>query len=336
MCLIHIIYVCHVIFTYVSSKGLRIMNLRHLWVFHVVASTGSITGAAEKLFVSQPVVSRQVRELEARLGLTLLERMPRGVRLTEAGQILQQYADRMFSVQRQAQSVLESLRGLQFGRLKLGASTTIGNYLLPPVLAEFAHRFPEIDVSLEIANTEIIHNRLFEDQIDLGFTEGFPGDGDLVSEVLLRDELVIVAPAGYRFAGKAPVPLAHLCGQPFVMREVGSGTRAVFEEELRAHGDIKLSRVLSIGSPEAVKRAVIAGAGLAVVSYLAVSAELKAGILTRIPVSDMSLKRPLYRVELPYKQPSPALKAFIALLSEAIRSLGESNSSNATGTDCTD
>lgn len=299
------------------------MNLKHLWVFHVVASTGSITAAAERLFVSQPVVSRQIRELEARLGLTLLERMPRGVRLTEAGRILQQYADRMFSLQRQAQSVLESLRGLQSGRLKLGASTTIGNYLLPPVLAEFSRQFPQIDVSLEIANTEIIHTRLFNDQIDLGFTEGFPDDGDLLSEVLLYDELVIVAPGGHPLVGKAPVSLASLCDQSYVMREIGSGTRAVFEEELRTHGDIRPSKILSVGSPEAVKRAVIAGAGLAVVSYLAVSTELKAGILARIPVSDMKLRRPLYRVELPYKKYSPALKAFVALLFESIRDSDE-------------
>lgn len=296
------------------------MNLKHLAVFHAVARTGGISRAAQELYVSQPVVSRQVRELESSLGLILLERMPRGVRLTEAGAILADYAERIFSLSQRAETVLQDLRGLRAGGLHLGASTTIGSYLLPPVLAEFQRRHPGVEVSLEIGNTSVIQRRLLANQIDVGFTEGFADAGELRAEVFMRDELVIIAPADHPLAGGPAVPLASLCGEPCVMREPGSGTRAVLEQVLRERG-LVATPVMSVGSPEAVKRAVMAGIGLAVVSYLTVSAELEASLLAHIPVADLALRRPLHRVQLPHRQHGPALAAFLPLLDEAVRRL---------------
>lgn len=293
------------------------MNLKHLAVFHAVAQAGSISGAAERLFVSQPVVSRQVRELEANLGLALLERMPRGVRLTEAGRMLAEYAGRMFALQHQAEALLKDLRGLRAGQLVLGASMTIGNYLLPPVLAAFQRKHPEVEVSLEVANSEVIHRRVLGDRVDIGFTEGLAEAGDLVGEVFMSDELVVVGSPDHPRADGPPVSVAELCGEPWVMRELGSGTRAVFEESLRERG-LEPSRVMSMGSPEAVKRAVLAGAGLAAVSSLTVSAELDAGLLARLPVSDLELTRALHRIRLPHREHGPALSAFMALLGAAV------------------
>jgi len=155
------------------------------------------------------------------------------------------------------------------------------------------------------------------DQVDVGFTEGLSDGGDLSDEVFMSDELVVIAAPDHPRAGGPPVPLAELCGEPCVMREPGSGTRAVFEEALRERR-IESPRVMSLGSPEAVKRAVMAGAGLAAVSYLTVGAELAAGLLARLPVSDLQLTRPLHRIQLPRRQHGPALAAFMELLTVAV------------------
>lgn len=293
------------------------MNLHHLQVFHAVAQCGSISKASERLRISQPAVSRQVRVLEECLGLSLLDRLPRGVRLTEAGQVLAEYACRLSALEARAEAELKQMRALEAGRLSLGASTTIGNYLLPPVLAHFRDLHPGVEIWMEIGNTEQIQRHLLEDRIDLGFTEGFVEDDELEADVFMHDDLVVIAPPDHPLAGRGPLPLGELCHQPCVMREPGSGTRAVLERILMERG-VQSTPHMTLGSPEAVKRAVQAGAGLAVASYFTVSMELDAGALTRIPVSDALFQRPLHRIQHRQRQMGPATLAFLALLAETV------------------
>lgn len=295
------------------------MNLRHLAVFSAVADTGGVNRAAERLLVSQPAVSRQVRALEDALGVTLLERLPRGVRLTDEGRVLADYARRLFALERQAQAVLSDLRSARVGVLRLGGSMSLGNYLLPGVVARFHRLHPGVEVTLEVGNTEQVLCAVRENRVDIGFVEGAFEKEQFAAELLMRDELVVIAPPGHPLARRGPVELSELCAQACVMREAGSGTRSTLDEFLERAG-VSHSFKLTLGSPEAVKRAVQAGAGLAVASNLTVATELAAGSLVRIPLAGAAMHRMLHRVMLPHKLAGPAARRFLDLLSaEAAR-----------------
>lgn len=183
------------------------MNRNHLALFHAVAETGSITRAAERSRVSQPAVSKQIQELEQALGVRLLERLPRGVRLTEAGTLLAEYASRQAATEREAASALKEFRGLKRGRLAVGASTTIASYLLPPVFGEFHRCHPDIQLRLEIANTREIQHHLMQGVVEVGLTEGVIETEDLDSRVFHQDELVPIAPPAHPLLRKPAVSL---------------------------------------------------------------------------------------------------------------------------------
>lgn len=289
------------------------MNRNHLALFHAVAEAGSVTRAAERLRVSQPAVSKQILELEGALEVRLLERLPRGVRLTEAGRLLSEYARRQNVLEREAARAIEEFRGLKRGRLAVGASTTIAAYLLPPVFGRFHQRHPEIELRLEIANTRDIQRYLLDGVIEIGLTEGVIETEDLDFRVFHQDELVAIARPRHPLLGKRPVAAQELCREPFILREEGSGTRAVVERALAGRG-LSVKPVLSLASTEAIKHCVAAGLGLAIVSRLAIGLELKFGSLAVIPVKDLAIPRPLHLQELHGKDHSPAMKQFLEIL----------------------
>ncbi|HYO09829.1 MAG TPA: LysR substrate-binding domain-containing protein [Tepidisphaeraceae bacterium] len=293
------------------------LNRNHLAVFHAVARAGGFSRAADALMVSQPAVSLQVAELERALGMKLFDRLPRGVRLTEAGRVLSDHAARIAAIEQEARSAMLELKGLKRGRLSVGASQTIGVYLLPEVFGAFSRRHPDVKLDLEIANTDIVQKKLGDGLFDLALTEGFIESEDLEAAVFRQDELVPIAPPEHallkrRGRGK-PVTAAELCREPLILRETGSGTRAVVEHHLAKLG-LSIRPIMSLGSTEAVKRAVASGIGLAIVSRLALETELNAGALAIVPVSDLKIRRPLHRLELRGKERSAATKAFLATL----------------------
>jgi len=292
------------------------MNLKHLAVFHAVARAGSINQASKDIHVTQPAISRQIRLLEDALGVMLFDRLSRGVRLTEAGRVLEGDARRIFALAKQAESSMREIRSLASGHLSLGASTTIGNYLLPPVLARFHAQYPGVDIHLAIGNTDFIQHLLLEDHIAIGLTEGFVEHTELESEVFMHDELFIIAPLNHPLAGKQSADAGDLSSYPFILREEGSGTRAVLERYMRDHSGA-LSHHMVLGSTDAVKSAVRAGAGIAAVSRLAVQSELDLGLLARIDVMDMCLYRSLHLVHHCDRRDSPATRSFVRMLSES-------------------
>jgi DNA-binding transcriptional LysR family regulator len=289
------------------------MNRNHLALFHAVAQAGGISRGAAAARVSQPAVSKQIAELEGALGVRLLERLPRGCRLTEAGKILADHAHRWLSLEQDAVRAIEEYRGLKCGRLAVGASLTIGGYLLPEVLAEFHRRFPDIELQLEIANTQRIQRALLEGSIELGLTEGPLESEDLESTVFFQDELVAIAPTGHPLLKKGRVPIREICREPFILREEGSGTRAVVERALRRNG-LKIKPLLSLASPEAIKNAVAAGMGIAIVSKLIVALELQAGSLGVISLKDLTIQRPLHLQRIRGRSESPAVTKFLEVL----------------------
>jgi len=289
------------------------MNLNHLAIFHAVAEEGSMSRGAERLFISQPAVSKQIKELEAALGVTLLDRLPRGVRLTAAGEVLAGHARRLFAVEADAERAVAELKGLVQGRLTIGASLTIGDYLLPKILGEYRKKYPGIALHLEIANTHVIQQKLLEDALDVGLTEGFVEDGELAAEVFSEDTLVAVVPPGHFLLGKESVTAAEFCREPFLMREPGSGTRAVIERALALQG-IVVTPAMSLGSTEAIKRGVASGLGVAIVSGLALATEIEIGLLRPLALSDLSITRPLHLVRGRGKSAGAAVQAFLDLL----------------------
>jgi DNA-binding transcriptional LysR family regulator len=291
------------------------MNLNHLAIFHAVAQTGSMTLGAERLDISQPAVSKQVQELERYLHVHLFDRIGRRVHLSQAGEILADYARRLFGLAQEAEEAMAEVRALGRGGLRIGASTTIGAYLLPGVVAAFWHRHPGVDLLVEIENTEQVHRRLAGLDLDVGLTEGLVEDEDLDAEVFHRDELVVIAPRGHRLANSPRVPLSALREEPFVLREPGSGTRAV-EERALARLKLPVRVALAMGSTEAIKRVVAEGVGLAIVSRLAVHAECAAGTLAVLPVAGLRIERPLHLVRRKGRRGGPALQAFCAILRE--------------------
>jgi DNA-binding transcriptional LysR family regulator len=289
------------------------MNRNHLALFHTVAQAGSISRGAAMARISQPAVSKQIAELEDALGVRLLERLPRGCRLTEAGRILADYAHRWRSLEQDATRAIEEYRGLKRGRLAVGASLTIGGYLLPGVIAEFHRRFPDIELQLEIANTQDIQRALLEGSVELGLTEGLVESEELESTVFFQDELVAIAPARHPLLQKGPVTVRELCREPLILREEGSGTRAVVERALRRKG-LKIKPFLSMASPEAIKNGVVAGMGVAIVSRLIVAMELQAGSLGVIALKDLTIQRPLHLQRIRGRSQSPALAKFLEVL----------------------
>jgi DNA-binding transcriptional LysR family regulator len=291
------------------------MNLNHLAIFHAVAQAGGMTLGAERLDISQPAVSKQVQELERALGVHLFDRIGRRVHLSQAGEILADYARRLFALAREAEEAMADVRAVERGRLVIGASTTIGTYLLPGVVAAFWRRHPNVELLVEIANTEQVHRRLAGLEFDLGLTEGFVEEGELDAEVFHHDELVVIAAPGHRLTGSHRVPLRAIQEEPFILREPGSGTRAV-EERALARLKLPIRAAMALSSTEAIKRVVAEGVGLAIVSRLAVHAECAAGSVVVLPVVGLRIDRPLHLVRRKGRRDGPALRAFCGVLRE--------------------
>jgi len=276
----------------------------------------SITGAAQALRISQPAVSRQLAEFEAALGTRLVDRLPRGIRPTAAGEMLGERARRIFAEEKAAEREIGELLGLHRGRLAVGASTTIGSYLVPQVFGDFGARHPDVTLELQIDNTHAIQNDVLAGGLDLGLTEGFADAEALDVNVFMHDEMVLIAGpdiAGSPLAGVKSLRAAQLADVPFIVRESGSGTRDVIEAALVERG-IEVRPAMRLGSTEAIKNAVVCGLGVAMVSRLTVALECEIGRLREVEVADLKIRRALHCLSLRGKQPSPAATEFLALL----------------------
>jgi DNA-binding transcriptional LysR family regulator len=293
------------------------VDLQKLRVFVAVAQESNVTRAARRLSLSQPALSKQLAELEESLGTLLFDRLPRGVRLTAAGQLLLGHAERIFAAERAAEAELGELVGLRGGRLSIGASTTIGSYLLPSVLGAFHRAHPAVTLELEIANTTLIQAMVADGRTDLGLTEGVVPGEQFSFEVAHYDQMVAIAAPDHPLAHRKQVRIADLTHTPFIARERGSGTREVIERALAERG-LQIEPAMALGSTEAVKNAVSAGAGVAIVSRLTVELELTSGRLSLLELRDLSLRRELHMVQLRGRRPSPAAEAFIGFLRAAL------------------
>lgn len=292
------------------------MNLYRLRIFLAVARRLSYSRAAEDLFISQPAVSRHVDALEKELGTQLLGQTGNRVYLTESGRLVYSYAQKLFGVEEELDRALAELKHLKRGYLRLGASSTPGIYLLPPVIACFQERYPGVEVSLAVANSREIEERVLRNELDLGFVGAHSRPG-LQVRPYARDRLILIVSPRHPLATQSSATVEQLQSEPFLLREQGSGTRRAFEEELARQG-IGLARAMELNGSEAVKRGVMAGMGLATVSGYSVEVEMRQGLLRTLRVAGLRLERELSILSLKDVRPSAAALAFVALAQKSV------------------
>lgn len=290
------------------------MTLRQLESFFAVARERSFTLAARRLHLSQATLSEHVLELERELGTPLFSRRHRQVVLTEAGRVLEPYVSRIMTTLEGATQAVAELDGLQHGSIVIGASTTPGIYVLPRIIGIFRATYPGIVLSLQIANSRAIEERVRAAQLDLGVVGGHVlGAGERCLTAGLVDELVLIVPPGHAWAKRGTIGAEHLREQPLLMREEGSATRLLTERALQRAG-LECRPVMELDHTEAIKQAVMAGLGVAFVSVHAVRREIAARHLASLRVRGLELRRHFHVIHDEDRPLSGSARAFVSLL----------------------
>jgi DNA-binding transcriptional LysR family regulator len=284
------------------------LTLRQLKVFESVARHLNYTRAAEELFLTQPAVSMQVKQLETSLGVALFEQLGKRIHLTEAGQEVLGYARSITQQLDELEGVLNRIKGLGGGRLRISVAST-ANYFIPTLLGTFSRRYPQVTVSLDVTNRETLLRQLTENSIDLAIMGQPPAGLDVEAQTFMENPLVIVAPPGHLLARQAKIPLARLQDEVFLVREPGSGTRIAMERFF-AERDMHLKTGMEVGSNEAIKQSVQAGLGLGLLSRATIEQELALKRLAVLDVADFPIMRHWYVVHRRGKRLSAAADAF--------------------------
>jgi len=259
---------------------------RRLQVFHAVAKQMSFTKAAEVLYMTQPAVTFQIKQLEEHFNTRLFERGHGRISLTPAGEVVLKYAEKILGMSQELETRVREMTGRLSGPLLIGASTTIAEFLLPPVLGEFKGQHPEVQAKLAVANSEAIENRVAEHTLDLGLIEAPSHLPTLLTEVCCEDELQVIVTPSHPLAKLKAVTPKQAVAHPYVTREQGSGTREFTDLYLRKAGiqPSELNVVMELGSPEALKGVVGTGLGFAIMSRVTVERERRLGELVAIPL----------------------------------------------------
>jgi DNA-binding transcriptional LysR family regulator len=264
-----------------------------LKVFCTVAETRSFSKTSEIIHLTQPAVSLQIQALEEKYETKLFDRSSSKVNLTPAGEVLYKYAKDILALYASAEKVISEMTGLVKGSITIGAGSTIGNYLLPSVIADFRKAHPKIKVHLLIGNMQKVIELLNSGNINIGFVEGDVKRHKMFSEKLISDELLVIVPQHHQWAQRKEISVTELIDEPFIFREAGSSTRQIIEKFFSRHGittqDMKVSMVL--GSTEAIKDAVENGLGVSIISQWAARKESKYGILHLINLKEEKIVR---------------------------------------------
>ena len=291
------------------------LNLHQLYTFQTVARHRSYVRAAEELHFSQPAVSAQVRHLEQSLGVRLFEQIGRQTHLTQAGRELFVYSQKIFSIIDETMDAMEALRSPHYGRLSIGADTTVGSYVVPGMLGKFRQIFPAVEISLEVLNRVSLFDALLNNSVDMAVMSAVPEDAPVEIEPFAYNPLVLIAAPNHRLAGRVDIPIKELGREHFLLREPGSGTRATLETTLREAG-VELHISMQVGNNSAIKQGVAAGLGIALISRVALDMELETNRLTILDVEGFPIMRQWRLVHLKDKYLSPTAHAFKAFVLE--------------------
>ena len=286
-------------------------------VFITVADKKNFSKAAKALSLTQPAVSFQIQTLEQYYQTMLFDRVNRHVKLTAAGELLLDYAIHMNNLQAELERNMQQLTGHVKGELLIGASTTIGEYILPYVVGSFKQDYPDVNVTIQIMNTKEISSAVESKTFDLGIIEGPLEHSDVIeAHNVLEDELVLAIPSDHPFAKKESITLEELKELPYITREPGSGSRLIFEQALiDADFDIEdLNIVMELGSTTSIKSAIMGGLGVSTISKWAVQDLVKAGKVAALNVQGLTLKRSFHIILNQEKFHSEATGKFLDFL----------------------
>jgi DNA-binding transcriptional LysR family regulator len=296
------------------------MDTRQLHAFCTVVERRSFSQAAERLGVTQPAVSLQVRSLEKRLGTQLLDRSGRRIEPTEAGLRLYRGAQRLLQLEEQlVNDLAEDAEGELGGRLELGASTGPGGVVVAELICELALRHPELSVQLHVADTQTVVERVADRTLELGVVGAAPRHRAVEYEPFFRDGVVLVCPGGHHLAGRT-VSLSALASENLIVMQEGAGVRQVVEDELRRAGTRlrDLNVRLELGLQESARSAARAGYGITFVSRSSVESDLAAGTLAEIRVEGLELEREIYLARAAGRSETRAARAFLELARERL------------------
>jgi len=292
-------------------------DLRQLEVFCKIVDLGSFSKAAEAVFLAQASVSERIATLEKMVGTKLLDRLGRQVVPTKAGELLYKHAISLLEMKRATCLEMENFLGMKQGEIHLGGSTIPGEYILPQILGRFRKKYPLISVQLTIADTNDIETRVREGELEAGVIGSRSPNPDLLHYELWTDELVLAVPVQHPWAKKKWVDLRELSKEPFIIRELGSGTLKIMEEYIRRaapeyRGSLKV--VARFGSSTAVKEGIKAGLGVSILSSLAIDTEVKTGILKALKVKQLPMMRTFYLIRDKRRMVSPLCQALLDFL----------------------
>lgn len=266
---------------------------RRLRIFHAVAKQGSFTRAAESLFMSQPAVTFQIRQLEERYQVRLFERGHGRISLTPAGELVMDYAEQIIKLSDEMETRLGEMTGEMRGTLMIGASSTVAETLMPRILSEFNALYPQARPRLVVANSETIESRVATHSLDVGLIDSAAKEGNVEAEFCGEDELVVICSPDYPLADANSVTPKQLRDYEYIAREPGSGTREVTEEYFKNAGVApdSLKSQMELGNLETLKSVVATGLGYAIISRNAVEQEAQPGRLVLIPLKPRLIRR---------------------------------------------
>jgi DNA-binding transcriptional LysR family regulator len=294
------------------------MDLWQLNIFCKVVELKSFSLAGKTVHLSQPTVSSHIKDLEDHFGCRLIDRLAKEAVPTKAGEILYRYATRLMALKDEAETALAEFHGKIKGRLMVGGSTIPGVYILPKIIGAFIQRYPDVTVSLVNGDTEEINHHILEGYLELGIVGAVAADKRILQEKLLQDELRLVVPSGHKWKKRKSISPEMLLKEPFISREVGSGTLISIQESLNKIGYNlnDLNVVSEMGSTEAVIQGIKSKVGLSILSPIAITEELRTGTLKALAVDGLNLKRNFFLSFPKHRTGSPLGRVFIQFLKD--------------------
>lgn len=294
------------------------MDLWRLNIFCKVVELKSFSKAAGTVYLSQPTVSSHIKDLEDHLECKLIDRLGREVVPTKAGQLLYGYALKMIALKEDAEKALAEFQGKIRGHLTIGGSTIPGGYILPPLLGKFKEAYPEVTVTLIQGDTAGIIQATLEGRVELGIVGAKAREVQLVQEKFMDDEMSLIVATGHHWTTRASVTVEELAGEPFIMREPGSGTRKSIERVLdkAGHRPSWLNVVAEMGSTEAVRQAIKGRVGVSILSECAVADDLTSGTLKKVRIKGVSFHRAFYLITHKHRTQSPLCQTFVRFLKQ--------------------
>ena len=302
---------------------MKVVNISKLETFLTLAKCLSFTEAAEQLFCSQPSVSMQIQSLEKDLNIKLFDRLGKKIYLTEQGEVFKTYAEQIINIVQAAKEHLHNTEDLSYGTLSLGASNFVGVYLLTKILKEFNDNYPNIQVDMKVTSSQQLIQKLEANEVELlVLSDQIMIDTiSFSSTTFYEDELILVVPADHSLAHKQHVQFTDLQNETILVKPETSATRIFLEKKMRK-SNFSFSKYMEIGSSEGIKQGVIHGLGISFISKLAVTQEIKNGLLVEISLKKLKLERNIDYIHHKNKYLSPPAMKFIELLEKASEKSG--------------